>query len=167
MLLLFRSNIFAFMERLAEYGWKPHRAHNLSRWGYIESYIYSNNYIELWITPLEPLLRGWMMETSSNLSAHKNLSWVFIKGGCSRRGVQWIGVLSCNKTAYHIMWTTTPCFHGTPLWWILISWASMDWCSYAWNTEGYGFIEFEISNSTISTVLRQALIHMGIWLQFH
>ena len=27
----------------------------------------------------------------------------------------------------------------------------------AWNTEGYGFIEFEISNSTISTVLRQPL----------
>ena len=28
---------------------------------------------------------------------------------------------------------------------------------HAWNTEGYGFIEFEISNSTISTGFRQPL----------
>ena len=29
--------------------------------------------------------------------------WVFIKGGCSRRGLQWMGVVLCNKTAYDIM----------------------------------------------------------------
>ena len=29
--------------------------------------------------------------------------WVFIKGGCSRRGVQWMGVISYNKTAHNIM----------------------------------------------------------------
>ena len=29
--------------------------------------------------------------------------WVFIKGGCCRRGVQWMGVVLYNKTAYNIM----------------------------------------------------------------
>ena len=29
--------------------------------------------------------------------------WVFIKGGCSRRGVQWMGVVLYNKTAYDVM----------------------------------------------------------------
>ena len=28
--------------------------------------------------------------------------WAFIKGGCSRRGVQWMGVVLYNQTAYHI-----------------------------------------------------------------
>ena len=41
--------------------------------------------------------------------------WAFIKGGCSRRGVQWMEVVSNNETAYTIMSTTTPCFHCTPL----------------------------------------------------
>ena len=45
--------------------------------------------------------------------------WVVIKGRCSRRAVQWMGVVWYNKTAYNIMWTTTPCFHCTLLWWIL------------------------------------------------
>ena len=31
------------------------------------------------------------------------LGWVFIKGGCSRRGVQWMGVVLHSKTAYNIM----------------------------------------------------------------
>ena len=30
-------------------------------------------------------------------------SWVFIKGGCSGRGVQWMGVVLYNNTAYHII----------------------------------------------------------------
>ena len=33
---------------------------------------------------------------------------------------------------------------------------------YAWTTEGYGFIEFEISNSTISKVFRQPLNQCSI-----
>ena len=41
--------------------------------------------------------------------------WVFIQGGCSRRGVQWIGVVSYNKLVYDITSITTPCFHCTPL----------------------------------------------------
>ena len=41
-------------------------------------------------------------------------TWVFIKGGCSWRGVQWMGVVLYSKTAYHITTTTTPCFHCTP-----------------------------------------------------
>ena len=28
---------------------------------------------------------------------------VFITGGCSGRGVQWMGVIFCNKTAYNTM----------------------------------------------------------------
>ena len=40
--------------------------------------------------------------------------WVFIKGGCSRRGVQWMGVVLHNKIVYNIIEITTPCFHCTP-----------------------------------------------------
>ena len=29
--------------------------------------------------------------------------WVFITGGCSGRGVQWMGVVLYNRTAYTIM----------------------------------------------------------------
>ena len=39
--------------------------------------------------------------------------------GCSGRWVQWMGVATYYKTAYNIMWRTTPCFHCTPRWWIL------------------------------------------------
>ena len=31
------------------------------------------------------------------------LAWLFIKGGCSRRGVQWIGVVLYNKMMYNMM----------------------------------------------------------------
>ena len=34
--------------------------------------------------------------------SHKEC-WVFITGGCSGRGVQWIGVVLYSKTAYDIM----------------------------------------------------------------
>ena len=30
-------------------------------------------------------------------------AWVFIKGGCSRKGVQWVGVALYNKAAYNIV----------------------------------------------------------------
>ena len=40
--------------------------------------------------------------------------WVFITGGCSGRGVQWIGVALYNKLVYKIIQITTPCFHCTP-----------------------------------------------------
>ena len=45
--------------------------------------------------------------------------WVFITGGCSGRGVQWMGVVLYNKLVYNTIQFTTPCFHCTPLWWIL------------------------------------------------
>ena len=48
-----------------------------------------------------------------------SMLWVFIKGGCSGSGVQWIGVVLCNKLVYNIIQFTTPCFHCTPLWCIL------------------------------------------------
>ena len=41
--------------------------------------------------------------------------WVFISGGCSGRGVQWIGVVSYNKLVHNITQITTACFHCTPL----------------------------------------------------
>ena len=42
------------------------------------------------------------------------VDWVFITGGCSGRGVQWIGVVLYNKPVYNIISITTPCFHCTP-----------------------------------------------------
>ena len=47
--------------------------------------------------------------------AHWRWSWVFIKGGCSGRGVQWMGVVSCSKLVHKTIQITTPCFHCTPL----------------------------------------------------
>ena len=40
--------------------------------------------------------------------------WVFIKGGCSGRGVQWMGVVLCSKIVHNTIQITTPCFHCTP-----------------------------------------------------
>ena len=37
------------------------------------------------------------------------------RGGAVGGWVQWMGVVLYNKTAYNIMYTTTPCFHCTPL----------------------------------------------------
>ena len=39
--------------------------------------------------------------------------------GCSGRWVQWMGVVLYNKLVYDIIYISTPCFHCTPLWWIL------------------------------------------------
>ena len=36
-------------------------------------------------------------------------------GGCSGKGVQWMGVVLCNKQVYNILQITTPCFHCTTL----------------------------------------------------
>ena len=44
------------------------------------------------------------------------ITWVLIKGGCSRRGVQqWIGVVLYSKIVHNTIQITTPCFHCTPL----------------------------------------------------
>ena len=47
------------------------------------------------------------LQTSSASSGARrpcgSRSWVFITGGCSGRGVQWMGVVPCNKRAYNIM----------------------------------------------------------------
>ena len=45
----------------------------------------------------------------------KGGAWVFITGGCSGRGVQWMGVVSYNKLVHNTIQITTPCFHCTPL----------------------------------------------------
>ena len=31
------------------------------------------------------------------------VNWVFITGGCSRRGVQWMGAVLCNKLVYNFI----------------------------------------------------------------
>ena len=43
------------------------------------------------------------------------LRWVFITGGCSGSGVQWMRVVLYNKLVYNSIQITTPCFHCTPL----------------------------------------------------
>ena len=45
------------------------------------------------------------LETLILLAIHRLplRAWVFITGGCSRRGVHWMGVVLCSKTAYNIM----------------------------------------------------------------
>ena len=41
--------------------------------------------------------------------------WILCRGGRSGWGVQWIGVVLCNKLVYNSVHITTPCFHYTPL----------------------------------------------------
>ena len=66
-------------------------------------------------------LAGIMLETRLHHDAIKTHAtrrldrWVFIKGGCSRRGVQWMGVAFYNKLVYNIIQITTFCFYCTPL----------------------------------------------------
>ena len=38
-----------------------------------------------------------------------------LQGGCSGRGVQWMGVVYSNKKVYNSIQITTPCFHCIPL----------------------------------------------------
>ena len=66
------------------------------------------------------------LASSTHARAHdsRRLTWVFITGGCSGRGVEWIGVALCNKLVYNSILFTIPCFHCAPLWCIL-SW--LDW----------------------------------------
>ena len=83
--------------------------------------------------------------------------WIFIKGGCSRRGVQWMGVVLCNKTACAIMSTTTPCFHCTPLWWIL---------SFTYPIQVWGVDTFLLTKKEIRWIrrLRKSLRYLlAIW----
>ncbi len=40
---------------------------------------------------------------TGRLGGPRTPNWIFIKGGCSRRAVQWMGVVLYSKTAYNIM----------------------------------------------------------------
>ena len=42
-----------------------------------------------------------------------------LQGGAVGGGLQCLGVVLYNKLVYNIIQITTPCFHCTPLWWIL------------------------------------------------
>ena len=52
------------------------------------------------------------------VSRGSSQSSAFRKGGCSGRGVQWMGVVLYSKLVHNIIQITTPCFHCIPLWWI-------------------------------------------------
>ena len=52
--------------------------------------------------------------TSRSLVIDSLPQWVFITGGCSRRGVQWMGVVLHSKAVHNTIQITTPCFHCTP-----------------------------------------------------
>ena len=41
--------------------------------------------------------------------------WILCRGGCSGRGVRWMGVVLYSKIVHNIIQITTPCFHCTPL----------------------------------------------------
>ena len=67
--------------------------------------------------------RRWLTDSKTNISPHRlqwytkfqvwacqenwrseaTGSWILCRGGCSRRGVQWMGVVACSKTAYNLM----------------------------------------------------------------
>ena len=61
---------------------------------YIYTHIYIYIYICIWVA-------GDLTLCIAAYGRHR--LWVFIKGGCSRRGVQWMGVVLYNKTAYNTM----------------------------------------------------------------
>ena len=46
---------------------------------------------------------------------HTQQIWVFITGGCSGMGVQWMGVVLYNKLVNNMIQITTPRFHCTTL----------------------------------------------------
>ena len=48
-------------------------------------------------------------------SIENSASGYSLRGGCSGRGVQWIGVVLYNKLVYNSIQITAPCFHCTPL----------------------------------------------------
>ena len=59
---------------------------------------------------------SWSISVSwASSCASASLSWVFITGGCSGSGVQWMGVVLYNELVDNIIQITTPCFHCTPL----------------------------------------------------
>ena len=75
---------------------------------YIHTYMYTYIYIErereIDINLARPLLLQPLVRC-----------WVFITGGCSGRGVRWIGVVLYSKQVYNTIQITTPCFRCTPL----------------------------------------------------
>ena len=61
--------------------------------------------ISLIITSLSVYPSTYMANSKhwSRVWARRRYAWVFIKAGCSRRGVQWMGVVLYNKPVYNII----------------------------------------------------------------
>ena len=64
---------------------------------YTHVHIYIDTYL------LIDVSRARECPRNSWASSRSMSTWVFIKGGCSRRGVQWMGVVLYNKTASYIL----------------------------------------------------------------
>ena len=74
---------------------------------------------------------------------------VFGKGGFSRRGVQWMGVVLYDKTACTITWTTTPCFRCTPpLMNLEQTWVALLVWRYLSNKDSFVFLPHHLSGTT-------------------
>ena len=65
---------------------------------FIYSFIYSCSYLFICLV----LLINIYIYIYIHTYIYK-VGWVFIKGGCSGRGVQWIGVVLYNKLVYNII----------------------------------------------------------------
>ena len=79
---------------------------------YIYIYIYS---VYIYIHIIHDQFRVVPRSRADGVDAKRKQTWVIIKGGCSRRGVQWMGVVLHSKLVHSTMQITTPCFHYTPL----------------------------------------------------
>ena len=72
-----------------------------------------NIYIYIYILP--PSRSAWRKLVEVTGTRRARLQWVFITGGCSGRGMQWMGVVLDNKLVHNSIQITTPCFHCNPL----------------------------------------------------
>ena len=78
---------------------------------YTYIYIYTHNIICMYvcITVSITIMYSSLVAHCGHLRLRRNAHyaqsphWVFIKRGCSRRGVQWMGVVSYNKLVHHII----------------------------------------------------------------
>ena len=67
----------------------------------------------LWESRGLPLASPHLTHLTHPLSHLAHL-WILCRGGCSRRGVQWMGVVLYSNLVYNTIQITTPCFHCTP-----------------------------------------------------
>ena len=90
---------------------------------YIHTYIYIYRYMYLSLS-LYIYIYSTCLQVAVEVVVHcregdtlraVGRAWILCRGGCSRRGVQWIGVVLYDKLVYNMAQITTPGFHCTPL----------------------------------------------------